>query len=179
MKKLRAVLVIALAGFLLFQTRSASNRNAPKHYTPFPIQNDIGQNGGDPDFTAKGFAPIMGEASAQSMPALDACPFSANSVKAAYAEMITVSNTAVGFTQATYKPTDGRPAAVCAVVFVNTQSISWWPAGRTPTAADGVLAPTASSFSIGILNLQTFLMIRATGSDSLVAVVYQTPAQGS
>lgn len=105
-----------------------------------------------------------------------ACPFSAGSLVSAYQEMITVSNTAVGFTASTYKPTSGLPA-VCALVVVNTNSISWWPTGSTPTAAIGVLQATATSFSVGSQDMAKFLMIRATGSDSLVAVIYFTLAQ--
>ena len=106
-----------------------------------------------------------------------ACPFGAASLVSSYQEMITVSSTAVGFTAATYKPTDGRPAAVCATVVVNTTSISWWPTGSTPTAAVGVITTSGNSFSVGTTDLPKFLMIRATGSDSLVAIVYFTLAQ--
>lgn len=106
-----------------------------------------------------------------------ACPFSAGSLTSSYQEMITVSSTAVGFTASTWKPTDGRPQAVCALVVVNTNSVSWWPTGSTPTAAVGVLQATSTSFSVGSQDMAKFLMIRATGSDSLVAIIYFTLAQ--
>ena len=116
--------------------------------------------------------PIPVEAQTSQM---GACPFSANSLKAAYTEMLTVSTTALPFTASKYNPGSGAPKAVCATVVVNTNSISWWPAGTTPTASDGVITDTGGSFSIGPSNLATFLMIRAEASDSAVAVIYQVP----
>lgn len=109
--------------------------------------------------------------------AVGACPFGAASLVSSYQEMITVSTAALPFTAATYKPTNGRPAAVCATVVVNTNSISWWSTGATPTSSSGIISTSGNSFSVGAADLPKFLMIRAGASDSAVAVIYLTLAQ--
>ncbi len=107
--------------------------------------------------------------------ALDACPFVPGDLKVAYAEPLTVSNTAIGLTASVYNPGSGAPKAVCALITVNTNGISRWAAGRTPTASDGVLVGAGVQFSIGQQNLATLLMIRSTGTDASVAVEYMVP----
>lgn len=92
-------------------------------------------------------------------------------VQATTHEMITVSNTAIGFTASKLQPTDGSPDPVCAVVTVNTNSISVWGQG-TPTASDGMILSAGQNIAVGALNLRSFLMIRAGASDAAVAVQY-------
>ena len=106
---------------------------------------------------------------------LDACPMDASALRVAYKETLTVSSTALPFTVAVYNPGSGQKKAVCAVVSVNTTSIRWWADGSVPTAAAGFLTESVSSFTVGQNNLAQFLMIRATGSDSEVAIQYMTP----
>lgn len=115
------------------------------------------------------------EAKAQT--SMGACAYSPGALRSAYKEMITVSTAAIGFTTATYRPasTSGQPPAVCALVTVNTNSISWWPTGATPTAADGIITGSGVSFWVGSSDLARLLMIRAGASDAAVAVLYFTP----
>ena len=54
-------------------------------------------------------SPVL--ASAQTTP-LDSCPLPASAMRVAYDETFTVSSSAVGFTAATYAPTNGSPKAV-------------------------------------------------------------------
>lgn len=105
--------------------------------------------------------------------AVGACPFAAGSLRAAYKEMLTVSSTALPFTASVWKPTNGNPPAVCAFVVVNTNSVSWWADGSTPTAASGIISTAAQSFSVGQSNMTTFKMIRVS-SDAEVAIQYLT-----
>lgn len=116
------------------------------------------------------------EAKAQGT-SMGACAYSPGALKSAYKEMITVSTAALPFTAATYRPasTSGQPAAVCALVTVNTNSISWWTTGATPTSSDGIISASGVSFWVGASDLARFLMIRAGASDAAVAVVYFTP----
>lgn len=106
-----------------------------------------------------------------------ACAYSAGSLVSAYKEMLTVTNAAKLLTAATYAPTNGRPRAVCALIVVNTNSISWWSNGEVPTASDGIITLAAGSISIGSIDLPRFQMIRAGASDAAVAVLYFTPVQ--
>lgn len=120
---------------------------------------------------------ILAPIPAKAQNGVGACPFNASSLVSAYKEMLTVSTTALPFTRTVYRPTNGKPPAVCATVVVNTNSISWWSTGATPTAADGIITPTAGVFSVGSTDLTKFLMIRAGASDAEVAVLYFTFAQ--
>jgi len=105
---------------------------------------------------------------------LDACPLPASALKAVSRQMFTaVSTTAVGLSSAIYNPTDGSPKPVCALIVVNSNSISAWAAGATPTAADGMIFAAPTAFSLGANNFATFLMIRAGASDAAVAVQFQ------
>lgn len=119
---------------------------------------------------------LAGTASAQSS-GMGACGYPASALRSAYKEMLTVSNTATILTAATYKPTGGNPAAVCAVIVVNTNSISWWSNGAVPTSSDGIITTSGNSISIGALDLASFKLIRAGASDSAVAVLYFAPVQ--
>lgn len=116
-------------------------------------------------------SPVL--ASAQTTP-LDSCPLPASAMRVAYDETFTVSSSAVGFTAATYAPTNGSPKAVCAVVVVNSNSISWRASGATPTAVIGNVQASGTSFVVGAANLASFLMIRVT-SDAVVFVNYMVP----
>ena len=103
---------------------------------------------------------------------LGACPYPSNVLQARYSEMLTVSSTALPLTVATYRPGQGAPNAVCALIAVNTNSISWWAHGATPTASDGIINASATSISLGVNNMAQFKMIRATGTDAEVAIQY-------
>jgi hypothetical protein len=116
-------------------------------------------------------APSLG---AQSTP-LDACPLPANAMKVAYDEKLTVSSTALPFTRSVWRPTDGSTPAICAVVVVNSNSISWRATGATPTDVIGNITASGASFVVGAQNLPNFLMIRVT-SDSVVHINYMIPA---
>lgn len=107
--------------------------------------------------------------------ALDACPFPPGNLVVAYAEPLTVSTTAIGLTASVYNPGSGSPKAVCALITVNTNGISRWVAGRTPTASDGALVAAGVQFSVGPANLATLKMIRSGASDASVAVEYMVP----
>jgi len=112
-------------------------------------------------------------ASAQTAP-LGACPMAPSALRAAYKEVLTVSSTALPFTSSVWAPTTGNPRAVCALVVVNTNSISFWADGSTPTAGSGMIIATAGSFWIGTNNMSQFLMIRVS-SDASVAIQYFVP----
>lgn len=118
------------------------------------------------------FAP---EAKAQT--SMGACAYSPGALKSAYNEMLTVSTVAKILTASTYRPasTSGQPAAVCALVTVNTNSISWWPTGAVPTSSDGIISTAGVSFWVGSSDLARLQMIRAGASDSAVAVLYFVP----
>lgn len=107
---------------------------------------------------------------------MGACGYPASALKSAYKEMLTV-NGATLLTSATYKPTNGDPAAVCAVLVVNTNSVSWWSTGSVPTASDGIITTSGNSISIGALDLARFQMIKAGASNAEVAVLYFVPVQ--
>ena len=104
---------------------------------------------------------------------IGACAYQAGALTSAYKEMLTVSSTAKILTVATYAPT-GRPRAVCAVVVVSTNSISWWANGEVPTAASGIISASGVSISIGAVDMPKFQMIRVS-SDAEVAVLYFVP----
>ena len=55
-------------------------------------------------------------------------------------ETITVSNTAVGFTEATFRPgTDSRQWAQFAAFSTEGDDLRYWPDGTAPTSASGHL----------------------------------------
>lgn len=121
---------------------------------------------------------LAGTASAQSS-GMGACGYPPSSLRSAYKEMLTVTNAAKLLTASTYRPatSSGNPAAVCALIVVNTNSVSWWSTGDVPTAAAGVITTSGNSISLGALDLARFQMIRAGASDAEVAVVYFVPVQ--
>lgn len=101
-----------------------------------------------------------------------------NSLVARQHEVIPVSNSAVGFTSATYNPTDGSPKAVCAIVQnISANALSYWGSMGVPTASDGQQLSQFQSVVIGPANLGTFKMIRVPASDSSAAVQYLVNAQ--
>lgn len=104
-------------------------------------------------------------------------PYLPGDMKAAYKEMLTVSNTAKLLTASTYRPasTSGQPPAVYALVTVNSNSISWWSSGDTPTSSDGIITLSGGSFWIAQPDFAKFQMIRAGASDAAVAVLYFVP----
>lgn len=121
-------------------------------------------------------AALATSASAQGS-GVGACAYNAGSLQSAYKEMLTVTNAAKLLTSSTYAPTNGNPRAVCALVVVNTNSISWWSTGAVPTAADGIITGSGVSISIGSVDLAKFQMIRSGASDAEVAVLYFVPVQ--
>lgn len=103
---------------------------------------------------------------------LASCPYPANVLKSAYKEMLTVSSTALPLTMSVYRPGSGAPNAVCALIVSNANSISWWSNGSIPTAADGIITAASTPISIGVNDMVSFRMIRATASDATVAIQY-------
>jgi hypothetical protein len=93
-------------------------------------------------------------------------------IESAYAhETITVSSTALGFTNALYEQGSGNAAS--ALVAVETNAIRWWADGTTtPTASVGMPAAANATLEIcGFSNIKKFRMIRQT-SDASVSVSY-------
>lgn len=104
-------------------------------------------------------------------------PYLPGDMKAAYKEMLTVTNAAKLLTSTVYIPasSSGNPPAVYALITVNSNSISWWSSGDVPTASDGIITLAGGSFWIGQPDFAKFQMIRAGASDAAVAVLYFTP----
>ena len=88
----------------------------------------------------------------------------------AYAkEQITVSNTAIGFTQATVNTGNHVPAA--ALVSVTGNPIMALDTG-TPTSSVGVKWDAGDKFYVCGSSIQTFLSIRQSGSDGTIDVIF-------
>jgi len=82
-------------------------------------------------------------------------------------EMITVGNTAVGLTPAAYAGAD------LAIVSVEDAPIRYWEHGANPTATVGQLVDFDERFPLlSPAILVGFRAIRASGSDSSIAVTY-------
>lgn len=91
-------------------------------------------------------------------------------------ERITVTNTAVGFTAATYKPTSGDfkgiPAQI-AKCHVETADIRYRKDGTDPTAAVGRIVYETGEFSIqGSQNIKKFSAIRTGSTSATLDVEY-------
>jgi hypothetical protein len=88
-------------------------------------------------------------------------------------EEITVSTTAIGFTQATTQSgPDSNNWARVAFVSVEDASLRWRVSG-TPTASSGHLVAAEQNFSVcGVESLAGLLMIRAGGTNVKVSVSY-------
>jgi hypothetical protein len=87
-------------------------------------------------------------------------------------EAITVADTAVGFTVATYAPT-GRPSAKMVLITVETQPLRYRLDGVAPTTSEGhALVATDMRYVVGANNIRNFRMVRSTGSSATVRVTY-------
>lgn len=90
-------------------------------------------------------------------------------------ETITVSTTALGFTEATYKPSTGAPAQR-AFVSCQTSPIRYRYEGGTPTASVGHYKTAGQDFTVNsAYAVRTFRMIRDTtaSSDATCTVTYE------
>jgi hypothetical protein len=85
--------------------------------------------------------------------------------------MLTVSSTALPLTVTVYRPGNGAPNAVCALIVSNANSISWWSSGAIPTAGDGIITAAGTPISVGVNDMAQFRMIRVV-SDATVAIQY-------
>lgn len=91
-------------------------------------------------------------------------------------EVITVSNTALGFTEATAAPSKGLPSMPCwadaAYLTVEGDAVRYYISGATPTATVGhPLAVGEDLLVVGRTNVSQFRMIRQT-TDATVTVTY-------
>ena len=90
-------------------------------------------------------------------------------------ERITVSNTAVGFTDATFKPTTGDRKGICANIAkcnVESADIRYRQDGTDPTSNIGRYAyETETFYIIGTDNIKKFSAIRVS-SDATLDVEY-------
>lgn len=92
-------------------------------------------------------------------------------------EAITVSNSSVGFTTATWAPTGGQ-FAIMAVCTVETDSVRFRATGLAPTNAVGqlliVTATAPQTITVcGQLTMQRFRMIRVTTDASAYCTYYR------
>lgn len=84
-------------------------------------------------------------------------------------ESITVSSSSIGFTVATYG------TSIYALATLETNPIRYRVDGTAPTASEGILVPTGSTFEVcGASEMRDFRMIR-TGSDATVKVHFYRP----
>jgi len=91
-------------------------------------------------------------------------------------ERITVSNTAVGFTAATYKPTSGDYKGICARIAkftVESADIRYCQDGTTATTSVGkVIYETGGDTILGTQNIKKFSAIRDGSTDATIDVEY-------
>ena len=88
-------------------------------------------------------------------------------------ETITVADTAIGFTLATFQPTNSL-AASRAVCTVETAPIRMLWDGTDPTASVGELIEPLDIFKVvGINNLKKLRMIRTGATSATITVVYE------
>ena len=112
------------------------------------------------------------------MPNLIMAPVKGQDLTVFAYEAITVSNTAIGFTTATYAP-DTYGVAHKAFITVETDSIRWTCDGTTPTSAVGHLAAAGDIIEIeGIANVAAFKAIRVT-TDASIKVSYSRFRMGA
>lgn len=88
-------------------------------------------------------------------------------------EAITVSTTAVGFTAATFAPSNAREA-VAAMFTVESNPVRYRYDGTAPTATEGHRAVAANDPIIiyGRQNIRNFKSIREGAADATVRVTY-------
>ncbi len=88
-------------------------------------------------------------------------------------EAITVGATAVGFTTATFLPSNAR-AATRAVITAETAQIRFRWDGTDPTASEGHLLEIGDSYPIeGTQNLRQFKAIRTGATSATLRVTYE------
>lgn len=87
-------------------------------------------------------------------------------------EQITVSNSAIGFTTATYAPTGQLPASL-AYITLETNPIRFRNDGTNPTASVGHLVNPAQTIEVcGTLAVSQMRMIRQGAADGTAMVSY-------
>lgn len=92
-------------------------------------------------------------------------------------ETMTVSTTALLFTETTYNP-GGGGGAIKALITTENDTVRFWTDGTAPTSALGHLLAAGSSVEIcGAQNIRNFKVIRAGSSDATVQVSYYRPIQ--
>jgi len=89
-------------------------------------------------------------------------------------ESITVSNTAIGFTDAIINP-ERRIKPIKAVFVVETAQIRFTVDGRTPTSSVGFLTEIGDIVTInGEHNIEKFKAIRTGSTDATIQPIYFT-----
>ncbi len=102
------------------------------------------------------------------------CPSISGQAPESFAhETITVADTAVGFTSATYAPGGNSQSAVWAMFTVENDSLRFWTDNGTPTSSQGFLAIAGSVVYIcNLREISGFKAIRSASTSVPIQVQY-------